>query len=122
MTARVLVVDDEDSMRELLSITLNRQGYETLVAADGVKALKMMEKDPAEVMVTDLFMPRMGGMELLEKVKEGWPDTVVFIITAFGTIENAVQAMQLGAYDYVSKPFNMEELTRKVREMLDGKA
>jgi two-component system response regulator PilR (NtrC family) len=115
---RVLVVDDEPSMREFLSIALARDGYDVATAKDGVEALKLMEESPASVVLSDLSMPRKGGMELLEEVRQNWPETIVVIITAFGTIENAVKALHLGATDYVSKPFNLEEILLKIRRAL----
>lgn len=107
---RLLVIDDDLSVRQFLTNMLRRAGYSVKAASGGVEALKLLEQDPAEVVVTDLMMDGMTGMEVLQRVKEGWPDTEVVMITAHATTENAVRAMKNGAYDYVTKPFNIDEL------------
>jgi len=110
MAGKILVVDDDLSLRQFLSIMLKRAGYECRIASRGEEALQMMEVEPADVVVTDLNMEGLDGMEVLRRVQEAWPRTEVVMITAYATTENAVAAMKDGAFDYVVKPFNVDEL------------
>jgi two-component system response regulator AtoC len=110
MADRVLVVDDEQSLRKVLSATLQREGYEVQVAADGEEALAALERDGADVVVTDLVMPRMDGLTLLRKVVKAHPDIPVIVVTAHGKIDSAVTAMKAGAFDFVTKPFEHSDL------------
>jgi DNA-binding NtrC family response regulator len=116
---RILVVDDEKSVRDFFAITLRREGYEVHTAPDGRQALRKLEERSCDVVLTDLMMPKVGGMELLGRIHEQWPRTSVFIITAYGTIENAVEAMRAGAFDYITKPFNVLEVLLKIEKALD---
>ncbi len=108
--ARVLVVDDEVNLRKVLAAMLRKEGYEVAVAADGEQALADLEKNGADVVVTDLVMPKVGGMELLKNVNASQPDVPVIIITAHGTVDSAVEAIKLGAFDYITKPFEQAEI------------
>jgi DNA-binding NtrC family response regulator len=110
MADRVLVVDDELSLRKVLSATLQREGYEVQVASDGEEALAALERDGADVVVTDLVMPRMDGLTLLRKVVKAHPDVPVIVVTAHGKIDSAVTAMKAGAFDFVTKPFEHADL------------
>ena len=112
MADRVLVVDDEPNLRRVLSATLQREGYEVTLCADGEEGLAALERDGADVIVTDLVMPKMDGLSLLRKVVARHPDVPVIVITAHGRIDSAVEAMKAGAFDFVSKPFEQEELKR----------
>jgi len=116
---RILIVDDEQSMRELLSIMLRKEGYEVVTADNGEKALKAVQNDIFDLVITDLKMPQMDGMSLLKAVKESLPDTIVIIITAFGTTEGAEKARKLGAYDYIGKPFNNDEIKLVIQNALE---
>jgi two-component system, NtrC family, response regulator PilR len=116
---RILIVDDEQSMRELLSIMLRKEGYEVVTADNGEKALKAVQNDIFDLVVTDLKMPLMDGMTLLKAVKEASPDTIVIIVTAFGTTEGAEKARSLGAYDYIGKPFNNDEIKLVIQNALE---
>jgi DNA-binding NtrC family response regulator len=107
---RVLVVDDEANARTALAELLKEEGYAVETAADGFKALGKFEDFAPDVVLTDLKMPGMDGLELLRKVREKEPDIVVLVMTAFGAIETAVSAMKEGAADYLTKPLNMTEL------------
>ncbi len=107
---RVLVVDDDESLRRVTQVQLQQGGYEVATAADGTQALAILEREPVEVIVTDLRMPGMSGLDLLRQVRAEFPDIVVIVMTAFGTIETAVEAMKAGAYDYVTKPVHGDEL------------
>jgi nitrogen regulation protein NR(I) len=111
--AHVLIVDDEMNIRRVLAAMLKRDGYEVTTAADGEQALAVLQKTPVHVVVTDLVMPKVGGMELLRKVSADYPDVPVILITAHGSVDSAVAALKAGAFDYVTKPFEQEEL-RKV--------
>ncbi len=107
---RILIAEDELNMRRILAASLTRKGYSVASAANGREALEIMESNPADVIITDIKMPVMNGMELLEKVNTLYPGVPVIVITAHGTVENAVEAMKCGAFDYISKPFEMDEL------------
>jgi len=121
MTAqeRILIVDDEDQMRELLAKILEKNGYQVTPAADGGSALGLLEKESMDLVVTDVRMPGMDGMEALKAIKELNPDTGVIIMTAFGSIDQAVQAVKEGAHDYISKPFKIDEMLLTIRKALE---
>jgi nitrogen regulation protein NR(I) len=106
----VLVVDDEANLRKVLAAMLRKDGYEVTVAADGEQALAEFQKNGADVVVTDLVMPKVGGMELLKAVNHHRPDVPVIIITAHGTVDSAVEAIKRGAFDYITKPFEHAEI------------
>ena len=108
--AKVLVVDDEANLRKVLATMLRRTGYDVTVAADGEQGLAEFLKSGADIVVTDLVMPKMGGMELLRSVNSSNPDVPVIIITAHGTVDSAVEAIKLGAFDYITKPFDQTEI------------
>jgi DNA-binding NtrC family response regulator len=116
---RILVVDDEEQMRDLLAKVLERKGFRVAVAADGAEALAFLEREPADLVVTDVRMPGLDGMEALRAIKELTADTVVLIMTAFGSIDQAVQAVKDGAYDYVNKPFKIEEMLLTIEKALE---
>ena len=116
---RILVVDDEKSMRDFLSIMLKKSGYDVTTATDGEEANKILHKDIFDLVITDLKMPKVGGLEVLKTVKELSPDTVVILITAFASTETAVEAMQQGAYDYITKPFQNDEMKIRIRKALE---
>ena len=119
---RILVVDDEPSMRTTLSILLKREGYRVSLAGSGAEALPMLAPGEYDMIFTDLKMEGMDGIELLRHIKAVDPQAEVLIFTAYGTIASAVEAMKLGAYDYIGKPFDEEELLLKVARALERKA
>ncbi len=121
MKPRVLVVDDEDSIREFLEIMLRKEGYEIALASDGEMAKDLISKKTFDLVISDLQMPKMNGIELLKYVKDNYPDLVFMMITAFGTTENAVEAMKMGAYDYITKPFKIEEVRINIQNALRSK-
>jgi diguanylate cyclase (GGDEF)-like protein len=102
---RILVVDDEASVRKVMSQVLQDEGFAVTEAANGKQALKRMQENPFSVVITDIVMPEMTGLELLEKIKEQSPETQVIIITSHASLETAITAMRHGAYDYLFKPF-----------------
>ena len=110
MSARILVVDDEEIVIRSCLRVLEGNGYEIDVAHDGHEALRKVESNTYDVMILDIMMPNLGGMEVLRRVKETHPDVDVIMITGLSQIDTAVQAMKLGAFDYISKPFEPDEL------------
>ena len=117
--ARVLVVDDEPSMRELLEIVLRREGYEVLVAENGGAAVALLERHPFDLLISDIKMPDMSGVDVLRAARGIDPDLIAIMITAFASTETAVEALRLGAHDYISKPFKVDELKLRVRKALE---
>jgi two-component system response regulator PilR (NtrC family) len=117
---RILVVDDEASMREMLRIVLRRDGYDVQVAQDGRAALEILKKDVFDLLLSDIRMPDLSGVEVLRAAKDVNRDIIAFMMTAFASTSTAVEAMRLGAVDYFTKPFNMEELRLKVRQHLES--
>ena len=122
MRARILVVDDELSMREFLAILLDGEGYLVDQAESAEDALACMDQQRYEMVISDVSMPGLGGIELLARIKAQSPETAVLMITAFTTAEQAVEAMKLGAYDYIGKPFKVEEVKVLVRKALEKRS
>ncbi|MBI3932208.1 MAG: sigma-54-dependent Fis family transcriptional regulator [Acidobacteria bacterium] len=116
---RILVVDDEPSMRELLGIMLRREGYEVVAAESRAMAAAALAGAPADMVITDIKLPDGDGIEILRHVKAASPETVVIVMTAYGTTQTAVAALKLGAHDYLTKPFDVEELKIVVRGALE---
>ncbi|SNB45839.1 sigma-54 dependent transcriptional regulator [Geobacter sp. DSM 9736] len=119
MQPHILIVDDELSMREFLGILLQREGYRTSEADTAEVALSMLEKNDYDLVISDVSMPGLGGLVLLERIKQLTPETSVLMVTAFSTAEQAVEAMKLGAYDYIAKPFRVEEIKVLIRNALE---
>jgi two-component system response regulator PilR (NtrC family) len=120
--ASILIVDDERSMREFLEILLRKQGHEVALASDVQEALARAAQGDVDLVITDLRLGRESGIDLLRAVKEASPATEVVMVTAYATTENAVHAMKLGAYDYVLKPFKVDEMTLVVQKALEHRA
>ncbi len=118
---RILIVEDEKSMREVLKILLEGERYEVVSASDGLEGLSYLANDIFDLVITDIKMPKVDGFELLKKTKEISPDTIVIMITAFGTTEAAIEAMKSGAYDYINKPFKIDEIRLIVEKALEKK-
>jgi two-component system response regulator PilR (NtrC family) len=119
--ARILIVDDERSMQEFLEICFRRDGYDVETTGDVDAALAILESDDYDVVISDLQMPGKSGLELLRSVREASPETAVVLITAFATTETAIAAMKEGAYDYVTKPFKVDEMRLVVEKALEKK-
>src|SRR6476660_8917011 len=116
---RVLVVDDEKFIREILAEFLGMEGYLVRTAEDGSSALAELGRSHYDLVISDLKMPRMGGMELLEAITKVAPHALTVIMTGFGTVETAIDAMKRGAYDYILKPFKVEEVIHIVQRGLE---
>ena len=116
---RILIVDDEESMRDFLSIMLHREGYQVDTATDGSQAVSHLREHSYDLVISDIKMPRMTGLELLAHIKERTPETVVLMVTAFSSTDEAVEAMKQGAYDYITKPFKNEEIRLIVKNALE---
>jgi len=121
-TERILVVDDERSMREFLEIMLTKEGYEVRTAANGKEALALVEKELFDLAILDIRMPKMDGIKTLGHLKEISPETVVLMITAYASTDTAIQAMKQGAYDYITKPFKVEEIKITIHKALEKKS
>jgi|SoiMethySBSTD1v2_1073268.scaffolds.fasta_scaffold00409_29 two-component system, NtrC family, response regulator PilR len=117
---RILVVDDEPSMRDMLRIVLRRDGYEVIAAHDGREALAVLGRERIDLLLSDIRMADVSGVEVLRAAKETNRDIIAFMMTAFASTETAVEAMRLGAVDYFTKPFSMDELRLKVRQQLEA--
>jgi two-component system NtrC family response regulator len=114
----VLVIDDDASLRRVIEFTLHEAGYRVLTAAEGAEGLRLFALEKPPVVITDIQMPTLSGYEVLKKIKADSPGTLVIVITAFGSVERAVEAMKLGAYDYLTKPFSRDELRLVVAKAL----
>src|SRR3990170_581421 len=106
----ILLIDDDDSLRRVMEFSLTESGYRVQTTASGEEGLRLFEKDSFDAVITDITMPGMNGMEVLAKIRQQDARLPVVIITAYGTIESAVEAMKQGAFDYITKPFNRDEL------------
>lgn len=115
----VLVADDDESVRSLLQRTLAGVGYSVVTAADGQEALDKMSELKIEVVLLDIKMPGMSGIEVLKQLTAYYPDTCVIMVTAVGDAQTAVETMKLGAYDYIVKPFNPEEMVLTVQRAIE---
>lgn len=120
--SRILVVDDEINIRGALVTLLEKKGHRVRGAGTGEEALDSLEAAPADLVLTDLKMPGMGGMEFLRRLKQQWPDTEVVVMTAYGSIDTAVEAMRCGAYDYLTKPIDRERFPLVVEKALEHHA
>jgi two-component system response regulator PilR (NtrC family) len=118
---RILVVDDERSMQEFLEIFLRREGFEVTTAGSAEAALVAIEGDDFDLVITDVQMPGKSGLDLLREVRERSPDTLVLMITAFASTDTAIAAMKEGAYDYITKPFKVEEIRLIIEKALEKK-
>ena len=116
---RILIVDDEPSMRDMLRIVLRRDGYDVLVAQNGREALGVLEREPVDLLLSDIRMADISGVDVLRAAKQTNRDIIAFMMTAFASTETAVEAMRLGAVDYFTKPFSMDELRLKIRQHVE---
>jgi two-component system nitrogen regulation response regulator NtrX len=119
MSASILVVDDEEAIVSSLSSILQDEGYEVSVAKSGAEALKTYMADPPDLMLLDIWMPDMDGLETLRRIREVVPNAQVMVMSGHGSIETAVKAIKLGAYDYIEKPLSLENVTLRVKHALE---
>ena len=119
MSASVLVVDDEKTICETLAWYLQQHAYRVSTATSGAEALRLMESQAFDVIITDIIMPELGGLDLLQRARALNPGAMVVLITAYATVETAVQALREGAADYVLKPFKLDDLERRVQRLLE---
>jgi two-component system, NtrC family, response regulator AtoC len=119
---QILVVDDEANLRRVLSAQLSREGYEVHTAEDGAAGLEFLRQHHIDLVITDLRMPRLGGMDLLREALKADPSLPVVILTAHGTVDTAVEALKLGAFDYISKPFDQDDVRLVVHKALRTRA
>ena len=117
MSEKVLIIDDEVTIRDTLSTVLSEEGYSTVTASNGEKAVDLMSQFSFDAVICDIRMPGMSGIEVLRKSKEIRPETPVLIITAYASIETAVEALREGASDYIIKPFILEDIVLKIRKL-----
>lgn len=116
---KILIVDDEKLTLKNLSYILTKEGYEVVTAESGSSALYRLQKEEFDLVITDLKMEKVSGLDILEKCKEWWPETEVIMITAYATVDSAISAMKKGAYHYITKPFKLDELRKVVKEALE---
>jgi DNA-binding NtrC family response regulator len=118
ISATVLIVDDEDATRSLCHDVATESGLRTRTASTTEQALEILDQMPVDILITDLRVPQIGGLELLKRVRSNYPQTAVLVLTQYGTIESAVEATRLGAADYITKPFHIPELRSKLDRMI----
>jgi DNA-binding NtrC family response regulator len=119
---KVLIVDDEPSIREVLRLSLRRSGWDSTTAESFGEAARLLDREEFDLVLTDLQLPDGDGIEILRMTREHWPETPVIVITAHGSADTAVAAMKLGAHDYLTKPFDIDELSIRIRQAFDGRA
>ncbi|MFQ6002833.1 MAG: sigma-54-dependent transcriptional regulator, partial [Candidatus Zixiibacteriota bacterium] len=117
---RILIVDDEKTQRDMLAGFLEKEGYSVATAKSGFEAIEICQDKYFEVALIDLKMPGMDGIELLKKLKEMNPEIQAIMMTAYGSVETAVEAMKMGAYHYVNKPINLDELKLNIKKALEN--
>ncbi len=116
---KVLIIDDEEEFLETLADRFRLRGIQTKTAGDGESALNLIEEDPPEIVVLDVMMPGMGGLEVLKRIKQQHPQITVVLLTGRGSTKDGIQGMQLGAADYLMKPIDIDELIEKIGESLN---
>ncbi len=114
---KILVVDDEAIVRTSCDRTLTPEGYDVTLTASGKEGIACLEKETFALVLLDLKMPDMDGMEVLSKIKENWPETKVVMVTGYSTVDTAVQALRVGAYNFIEKPFTPDTLLKAVQEV-----
>jgi putative two-component system response regulator len=117
--ANCLIVDDEPRLRQILTHLMRADGFQCVEAANGIEALEQLSREPVTLVLTDMEMPKMGGIELLKQLRAKYPDVAVVMITGNTDVETAVDALSLGAMDYIVKPFQLEEVRARVRQALE---
>jgi two-component system response regulator PilR (NtrC family) len=118
---KIIVADDEKSMREFLDIMLKKEGYKVTLASNGEEVMKLVDKDIFDLALVDIRMPKQDGISVLKKIKAVSPETIVIVITAYASADTAIKAMKEGAYDYITKPFKIEEIKLIIQNALEKK-
>jgi len=118
---KILVADDEQSMREFLDIMLKKEGYKVSLASNGEEVVKLVDNDLFDLVLLDIRMPKLDGISTLKKIKANTPETIVIMITAYASADTAIKAMKEGAYDYITKPFKVEEIKLIIKNALEKK-
>ena len=121
MNTNILIADDEEQIREPLSFVLNKEGYNCKTVNDGSNAIKALQEENYDILITDIKMPGMNGVEVLEKSREISPETIVILITAYGSVETAIQALRKGAADYLLKPLDFDEVLVRLKNLIRNK-
>ncbi len=119
---KILVIDDEAIVRTSCDRTLAPEGYELTLTSSGKEGLEVLEKESFALVLLDLKMPDIDGIEVLNKIKDTWPDTKVVMITGYSTVDTAVQALRLGAFNFIEKPFTPDTLLNAVNEAFEASA
>jgi two-component system response regulator CpxR len=119
---RILIVDDEKDFTELLSERLEARGFKTRRAFDGTEAILRLKEETADVVLLDVMMPGKSGVETLKEIKSSWPIIEIIMLTGHGTVETAIEGMKLGAYDYLLKPTEVEDLSQKIKNAYQRKS
>src|SRR5215213_8124404 len=117
-SGRILIVEDRDSLRRMLERALSQEGYEVAAAADGLAGIRLVEEGSFDLVLTDLKLPDVSGLEVLAASRRAQPRTPVVVLTGFGTVGTAVEAMKLGAYDFLEKPLEIDDLSRLIERAL----
>lgn len=120
-TGKILIIDDEDIVRISCSRTLTPEGFTVMLAKNGFEGFEFLKKEKFDLVLTDLKMPDIDGIEVLRTIKEKWPETEVIIITGYQTVDTAVKSIKLGAFDYIEKPFTPDALIAAVSKALEHK-
>lgn len=120
-TMHLLLVDDEELFLETTSVLLNKRGIDTATATNGVDALRMLESRRVDVVILDVKMPGLDGVEVLRRIKKKYPLVEVIMLTGYGTVESAVEGLKLGAFDYVTKPLSIDTMLEKVQNAYNKK-
>ena len=115
---RILIVDDDKDLRFNLSAVLREEGHEVIAASDGKQTIKVIDKSSPDLVLLDIKLPGMDGVELLQEIKRKWNNLPIIMLTANSDVKSAVKAMKLGAYDYITKPFDDEELILIIKKAL----
>ncbi|HQN18925.1 MAG TPA: response regulator [Syntrophobacteraceae bacterium] len=116
---KVLIVDDDQICREILADALVALGIEAALAGDGIEGLEKLARDPFDILITDLNMPRMDGLTLLQEARQHYPHILTIVITGYGTLQSAIEAIRAGTYDYIQKPFKIEEIQIVTRNAIE---
>jgi DNA-binding NtrC family response regulator len=119
---KILVVEDEDNQKRLIAMHLTNEGFDVATADDSEDAIRILENTPIDLVLADLHLPGKSGLELLKQARSDHPQTVVILMTAYGTIQSAVDALKAGAYDYLTKPIHYYELTQLVHRAIEHRA